>query len=117
MKFEQRFNIDLDRDNLWELLMDVHKVGACLRGVEDLAVIEPDKYKGKILVGMGPVKLQFDGQVNVTLRDKEHWTAILEASANDAKAGGGFKASLQMVKFFNCPSNSFIISSIFSSSF
>ncbi len=76
--------------------MDVHKVATCLPGVEDLTVLEPDKYQGVLLVRMGPVKLKFNGQVNVTLRDKECWTAILEANANDSRAGGGFKASLRM---------------------
>jgi len=96
LKFEERFRVDSDRESLWELLMDVHKVATCLSGVEDLTVLQPDEYEGVLPVSMGPVKLKFKGRVTVTLRDKERWTAILEAKANDSRAGGGFKASLQM---------------------
>ena len=96
MNFKENFNVESDRQNLWDFLMDVHKVASCMGGVEELSVIDTDRYRGVMLVRMGPVKLRFKGDVDVTSRDRENWTATVSASANDAKAGGGFKGSLQM---------------------
>lgn len=96
MKFKENFCVESALEPLWESLMDVRRVAACLSGVEELEVVENDKYRGLIAVSMGPVRLRFSGEVNVTLRDKENWTAILQARAKDAKAGGGFRASLRM---------------------
>lgn len=96
MIFSESFSIESDREALWDILMDVNQVADCLPGVEELEVLDEDHYRGLIAVAMGPVKLRFKGEINVTSRDKEAWNALLTASANDAKAGGGFRASLQM---------------------
>lgn len=96
MEFKHEYAIALDQDSLWSMLMDVHKVAECLDGVERLEVVDDDSYAGTLAVRMGPVRLRFDGQVNVTLRDEERRIGVLEANARDTKAGGGFKAELQM---------------------
>ena len=97
MQFEAQYTIRLPHETLWEVLMDVHKVAECIEGVSALEVIEPDHYAGSLTVKMGPVKFTFEGVVNVTLRDRENWRGVLEATAKDPKAGGGFKANLTMV--------------------
>lgn len=96
MEFKQQYAVALDSDTLWTTLMDVHKVAACLDGVERLDVLNDDRYEGTLAVKMGPVRLKFNGEVNVTLRDGQNRIGILEANARDAKAGGGFKAQLHM---------------------
>lgn len=96
MEFRQQYDIALAGASLWPTLMDVHKVAACLEGVEKLEVLDDDRYAGILAVKMGPVRLKFEGDVVVTLRDHENRIGILEASARDARAGGGFKAELHM---------------------
>jgi carbon monoxide dehydrogenase subunit G len=59
-------------------------------------IVEDDLYKGLLAVRMGPVRLRFKGEVNVTTRDDENWIGVLEANAKDSKAGGGFRAALTM---------------------
>lgn len=96
MQFAHNYTIALPREQLWPILMDVHKVAECMTGVESLDVISDDNYEGVLAVKMGPVRLRFNGVVNVTRRDDESWIGVLEATARDAKAGGGFRASLTM---------------------
>lgn len=96
MQFEAQYPISLPREPLWEILMDVHKVAECIEGVSTLEVVEPDHYSGSLTVKMGPVKFTFEGVVNVLSRDRENWIGVLEATAKDPKAGGGFKANLTM---------------------
>lgn len=96
MEFKEQYIVGSSPDALWAILMDVHKVAGCLDGVETLDVVSDDAYTGTLAVKMGPVRLKFQGDVNVTLRDHENLLGVLEATARDAKAGGGFKAQLNM---------------------
>ncbi len=96
MQFNQQYTIEIPVEPLWETLMDVRQVAGCLEGVEELNVIDDDLYEGKLTVKMGAVKLRFHGRVTVTLRDHANRKGVLEAGAKDPKAGGGFKAALQM---------------------
>lgn len=96
MRFDQQYTIDLGRDLLWSTLMDVHKVAACMAAVEEMNVVDDDRYEGTLMVKMGPMRLRFSGEVMVTSRDADNWIGVLEANARDPKAGGGFKASLEM---------------------
>lgn len=97
MQFEASYTFPLSRAELWDILMDVHKVAACINGVESIEVIDDDRYHGTLGVKMGPVRLRFAGEVNVVERNRDDWTGVLEANAKDAKAGGGFKSNLTMV--------------------
>lgn len=96
MDIEATYPIAMPAAELWPILMDVHEVAACLEGVEELDVVEEDRYRGRLGVKMGPVRLRFEGDVEVTSRDHDNRVGMLEASAKDAKAGGGFKATLEM---------------------
>ena len=96
MQFTHNYIIAMQRTQLWPILMDVHKVADCMTGVESLEVIDDDSYEGILAVKMGPVRLRFNGAVNVTRRDDANWTGVLEATARDERAGGGFSAALTM---------------------
>lgn len=96
MEFEHTFDIARPREELWEVLMDAAEVAACIDGVRELRVLDPDHFEGTVEVRMGPVRLAFAGTVTVTARDRGTWTAALLAAARDAKAGGGFNAELTM---------------------
>lgn len=96
MEFKQRYSLDVPRPQLWDTLMDVHAVASCLDGVESLTVDDDDHYQGTLAVRMGAVRLKLDGHVAVLERDRDNWTGVLEATAKDAKAGGGFRATLEM---------------------
>ena len=96
MEFEHTYDIDAPPESLWRVLMNVHQVAACLDGVDELTVLDGDTYRGTLSVKMGPVRFKFAGEVAVIERDGEAWTGVLQASANDAKSHGGFRASLTM---------------------
>lgn len=96
MQFNHTYEVAMPSQRLWYILIDVHKVAECLEGVEELNVLDDDRYEGRMQVKMGPVKLNFEGNVHVTLRDHDQQVGTLEATARDPKAGGGFKATLNM---------------------
>lgn len=96
MDFEREYAIAAPRETLWDMLMDVERVTACIDGVQDLEVVDDDNFQGVLGVKMGPVKLKFGGTVSVTSRDRDNWRAALRILANDRKAGGGFVSDLAM---------------------
>ena len=96
MEFTHSYDIAMDRAALWDILMDVHQVAACIDGLQDLEVLDADHFEGRLGVKMGPMRLSFARAIEVTTRDQASWTAALLASAKDRKAGGGFNTELRM---------------------
>ncbi|MEJ2131119.1 MAG: SRPBCC domain-containing protein [Gammaproteobacteria bacterium] len=96
MKFHHTSVIAGDRESLWDFLMDVTNVAACMSDVRNFREIEDDRYEGTLGVRMGPVRLNFEGVVTVAHRDRENWRGELLAEAKDRRAGGGFSAHLRM---------------------
>lgn len=96
MEFTHNYDIAMAREALWDILMDVHQVAACIDGLHDLEVLDDDHFEGRLAVKMGPMRLSFAGAIEVTTRDQVNWTAALLASAKDRKAGGGFNTELRM---------------------
>jgi len=96
MEFTHSYDIAMAREALWDILMDVHQVAACIDGLQDLEVLDDDHFEGRLAVKMGPMRLSFAGAIEVTTRDQTNWTAALLASAKDRRAGGGFNTELRM---------------------
>ena len=96
MEFTHSYDIAMVREALWDILMDVHQVAACIDGLQDLEVLDADHFEGRLAVKMGPMRLLFSGAIEVITRDQAYWTAALLASAKDRKAGGGFNTELRM---------------------
>ncbi|MFT5173711.1 MAG: carbon monoxide dehydrogenase subunit G [Gammaproteobacteria bacterium] len=96
MEFAQAYDVAMSREALWDTLMDVHQVAACLDGVQDIEIKDADHFEGRLAVKMGPMRLSFLGTITVTTRDQQNWTAAFVASAKDRKAGGGFDTELRM---------------------
>ncbi|MEE9255440.1 MAG: SRPBCC domain-containing protein [Pseudomonadales bacterium] len=97
MKFAHTSVIALDRDSLWEFLMDVTNVAECMFGVREFRQLGENRYEGVLKVRMGPVNLNFNGIVTVAHRDRKNWRGELVAHAKDKKVGGGFSARLMMI--------------------
>jgi uncharacterized protein len=52
-------------------------------------VVDPDTYKGRISVRLGPVALTFAGVVKFEQRDETNYSARIAAQGTDAKGRGG----------------------------
>ena len=69
MLLKNAFDVPQPVDKVWEFFEDIPQVAACLPGAELTEDIGEDDYKGRVAVGMGPVKLQFDGTAHINERD------------------------------------------------
>ena len=60
----------------------------CLPGAELTEDLGGEKYKGKVAVRIGPVRLQFAGTADITERDEEAKRVVVHASGADEKGRG-----------------------------
>ena len=73
---------------VWEFFGDIPQVAACLPGTELTEELGPDHYGGTVAIGLGPVKLDFDGKAKITSRDETARTIAVDAEGADKKGRG-----------------------------
>jgi uncharacterized protein len=75
-------------EKVWQFLQDIPQVASCLPGAELTENLGDDKYKGRVLVRMGPVRLQFAGTADITERDEAAKRLVVNASGAEEKGRG-----------------------------
>jgi len=96
LTFTQECVIPVERERLWDFLMEVPKVGCCVPGVEGIEAVEAGAYKGSLKVQVGPIRLLLQGTIIVEEQDRSAWCARMRAEANDRRLGGGIRARLSL---------------------
>jgi uncharacterized protein len=88
MLIKNDFEVAQPIDKVWTFFDDIPQVAACLPGAELTDDLGDDKYRGKVLVRMGPVKLQFAGTVDIKERDNAGKRIVVDAAGADEKGRG-----------------------------
>ena len=96
MIFSQECVIPVERERLWDFLMDVPRVARCIPGVETVEAVDERSYQGRLGVRIGPIRLSLDGTVAVEEQDQAAWRARMRAEAHDRRLGGGIRARLSL---------------------
>jgi carbon monoxide dehydrogenase subunit G len=73
---------------VWEFFGDIPQVAACLPGAELTEDLGGEKYKGKVAVRMGPVRLQFAGTADITERDEAAKRVVVHAAGAEERGRG-----------------------------
>ncbi len=95
MIFSHTVRVPVSRERAWPFLMDLPAVAGCVPGVTSVEQAESG-YRGVMSVKVGPVGLNFAGQVQVVEADQANWVATLRAEAADKKVGGAVRATLKL---------------------
>ena len=88
MLLKNTFDVPHPVDAVWEFFEDIPQVAACLPGAELTEIVDADDYKGRVAVGLGPVKLRFNGVAHITERDAAAKRLVLDAQGADEKGRG-----------------------------
>jgi carbon monoxide dehydrogenase subunit G len=96
LTFTQECVIPVDRQRLWDFLMDVPKVGHCVPGVHAVEAVDAHAYRGGLKVQVGPIRLSLEGTITVEEQDRNVWRARMRAEAHDRRLGGGIRARLSL---------------------
>jgi len=82
------FDVAQSVDKVWHFFDDIPQVASCLPGAELTEDLGDEKYKGKVAVRMGPVKLQFAGIAQIKERDEGAKRIVVDAAGADEKGRG-----------------------------
>jgi carbon monoxide dehydrogenase subunit G len=88
MLIKNEFEVAEPVEKVWRFFDDIPQVAACLPGAELTEDLGGEKYKGKVAVRMGPVRLQFAGTADITERDEAAKRVVVHASGADEKGRG-----------------------------
>jgi carbon monoxide dehydrogenase subunit G len=93
MEFDNAFDVPLPPAQTWAVLMDIPRIAPCMPGAELTEIVDPQNYKGRIAVRLGPVALTFAGRVEFDQIDPANRAARVKAQGSDAKGRGGANAA------------------------
>jgi len=88
MLIKKDFEVAEPVEKVWQFFQNIPQVAACLPGAELTEDLGGEKYKGRVAVRMGPVKLQFAGTADITERDEAANRVVVHASGADERGRG-----------------------------
>ena len=94
MMIKNDFEVSEPLDTVWDFFADIPQVAACLPGAEISDKVGDDRYEGTVLIGLGPVKLEFAGSAEILERRDDDKTIVVDGSGADKKGRG--QADLQL---------------------
>lgn len=66
MKIEGTFDVAAPREKVWRFITDPDEMGPCIPGCESIEVTGPDTYTAFVKLKVGPIKVRFNLEVEVT---------------------------------------------------
>ena len=96
MQLDSTFAVTAPIEQVWRTLMDFEKVAGCVPGAEVLNKLSEDAYQVAMKVKLGPVTMQYKGQMEVVERDEAGHRAVLKGQAKEARGQGTAQATAQL---------------------
>jgi uncharacterized protein len=96
MKLTHSAVVHAPRAKVWKLVTDVPAAARCVPGVAAVTPSGAGKFKGSLLVQLGPVRLVLDGDIALTSTDEAAGKASLRADAKDTRLGGTVRATMDL---------------------
>src|SRR6202046_5750929 len=88
MLIKNDFEVAEPVEKVWQFFENIPQVPPCLPGAELTEDLGGEKYKGRVAVRMGPVRLQFAGTADIAERDEAAKRLVVHASGADEKGRG-----------------------------
>lgn len=96
MKLAHTAVVRAPRDKVWRLVTDIPAAARCVPGVAAVTPAGAGKYKGSLLVQVGPVRLVLDGDIALVAASEAAGTASVRAAAKDSRLGGTVHATMEL---------------------
>ena len=94
MKTEHRFVAPAGREQVWDLMQDMPRIGRCFPGVEEVQAGDDANYKGTMRIRVGPISLSISGTMSVVAMDKGRWHAAMRVQGADRRLGGAVSGDM-----------------------
>jgi uncharacterized protein len=96
MEFENTFVVDAPVEKVWDLLLDVERIAPCMPGAQVLEQTADDAYKVAVKVKLGPMTMNYKGDVEIVDKDAAAHSATMRAKAKEARGQGTASANIRM---------------------
>jgi carbon monoxide dehydrogenase subunit G len=96
MEFENTFLVKAPVEEVWDLLLDVERIAPCMPGAQVLEQTGDDAYKVAVKVRLGPMTMNYKGDVEILDKDASTHHATMRAKAKEARGQGTAQASIRM---------------------
>lgn len=96
MEFENTFVVKAPVEQVWDLLLDVERVAPCMPGATVLEHTGEDAYKVAVKVRLGPMTMNYRGDVEIVDKDAGAHRATMRAKAKEARGQGTAQADVRM---------------------
>jgi carbon monoxide dehydrogenase subunit G len=96
MQIDSTFSVVAPIDKVWDTLMDFQRVAGCVPGAQILNKLSDDAYQVGMKVKLGPVTMQYKGQMTVIERDAAEHRAVLQGRAQETRGQGTADATVTM---------------------
>src|SRR4051794_16929785 len=96
MEFKNEFDVNAPSDQVWQTLLDLEKVAPAMPGARVLERIDDDNYKVAIKVRVGPMSMEYRGDVEIADKDPEAHRAVMRVKAREARGQGNANADVVM---------------------
>jgi len=84
----KKFDLEEPIEKVWIYLADPTKIVTCVPGASLTEKIDAQNFKGQVAMKLGPVKVKFNGEVEIEELDKANWSMKLKGKGLDAKGKG-----------------------------
>ena len=88
MLIKSDFEVAEPVDKVWQFFENIPQVASCLPGAELTEDLGSERYKGKVAVRMGPVRLQFAGTADIAERDEAARRVVVKAAGAEERGRG-----------------------------
>src|SRR4051812_22406774 len=96
MRFENSFDVEAPVDEVYKTLLDVEKVAPAMPGAQVTDHVADDEYKVAIKVKLGPMTMNYRGDVEIREKDPEQHRATMHVKAREARGQGNATADVVM---------------------
>ena len=93
MKIENDFEVAAPIGAVWSAMLDAEMVAACVPGAEVLDQIGPDSYQFGMKIKIGPVSMQYKGEVEFVEKDEAEHRAVLRGKGKETRGQGTAEAT------------------------
>ena len=83
VELEKSFVIEAAVADCWQLLSDIPRVATCMPGASITQVIDASHFVGLVMVSIGPMRLQFAGDLELDMIDVSAYKLVLIATGTD----------------------------------
>jgi carbon monoxide dehydrogenase subunit G len=96
MKFENDFSVEAPIDEVFATLLDLDKVAPAMPGAQVTDHVGDDAYKVAIKVKLGPMTMNYKGDVDIREKDTDAHRALMHVKAREARGQGTATADVTM---------------------